>query len=220
MKARKLGGFDIIAPVYDVLASLVFGKSIRNAQLHYLSEIRDGSRVLILGGGTGWLLAELLRINPDCQVWYIEASAKMLEKARKKIATLPRACVHFIHGTEEQLPLHVGYDAVITNFYFDLFSSSSLVKPMKNIGKSFLPSGKLLVSDFTETNLWWQSAMLSAMYLFFRWVSGIEATQLPDWQHQLRNLNFDCKKSRCFYGNFIKSSVYEFYSRDTEYGAG
>ncbi len=209
MKSRKVGGFDGIAPIYDGLAKIVFGNSIRHAQLHFLREIPEASSVLILGGGTGWLLLALLRINPDCQVCYIEASHKMLESARDKISTLPKAKVHFIHGTEEVLPVHARYDAVIANFYFDLFSSPSLEMLVKDISKWISPAGKLLVSDFTDNQVWWQSALLSFMYLFFRLVCGIEAIRLPDWQHQLGSLDFVCKKSKGFYRNFIKSSVYE-----------
>ena len=83
-------GFDLIAPYYDSLARLVFGDSIRHCQLEYLDKIPPGAQVLILGGGTGWLLGELMKINPSCRVWYLESSIKMLEMTKGKVR-----CIEF-----------------------------------------------------------------------------------------------------------------------------
>jgi len=213
MKSENLNGFDRIAPVYDLLVGIVFGKSIRNAQLYFLSDIPKRSNVLILGGGTGWLLEELLKVNPDCNVWYVEASRKMLERTQKKIATRPTTCVHYIHGTEAFLPQDISFDAVITNFYFDLFSSVSLHKVLNHIVKSMLPHAVLLISDFTNTNVWRHRILLMIMYRFFRLVSGIESTHLPDWQNQLKHVGLGEVKSKLFYGGFIKSSVYSMPAR-------
>ena len=107
MNSKKINGFDVIAPVYDGLATMVFGRAIRKAELHYLSEVREGSKVLVVGGGTGRLLADLLKINPNCQIWYVEASEAMVRIARSNIRKLPNANVHFIHGTQTELPSHV-----------------------------------------------------------------------------------------------------------------
>ncbi|MEP5106138.1 MAG: methyltransferase type 12, partial [Ekhidna sp.] len=48
--------FDFVAPIYDRLSKLVFGKSLIKAQAYHLKVIGDKDRVLILGGGTGKLL--------------------------------------------------------------------------------------------------------------------------------------------------------------------
>ena len=54
----------------------------------FLDRIAADSKVLILGGGSGWLLEELSKINTDVTVVYVEASKVMLTKA-KKYANLP-----------------------------------------------------------------------------------------------------------------------------------
>lgn len=213
MSANRIGGFDAVAPWYDMLATLVFGQSIKNAQRFFLRDIQKGGKVLILGGGTGWLLADLFRVNPDCEVWYVDASSAMLTRAQSYIADNGNLRIHFIHGTQEQLPLHVTYDAVIANFYFDLFSLSSLEIRVRQIRRLILPGGKLFVADFKKNNSWWQSQLLSFMYLFFRLLCDIEASSLPDWQQLLLDSKFKRTASRLFYGNFISSDVYEIVSK-------
>ena len=113
-----LNGFNTIAKIYDTLAKIVFGRVIKKAQLHFLNEIPIEAKVLILGGGTGWILNSILKIRPAVEVWYIEASTKMISIAKKKVVGFNN--IHFIHGTEQNIPVDQHYDVVITNFYFDL----------------------------------------------------------------------------------------------------
>ncbi len=209
MNSIRTGGFDKIAPLYDALATMVFGDAIRKSELYFLSEVRKAGRVLILGGGTGRLLPDLLTTNPHCEIWYVDSSSAMIRIAKSNVTDFPNARIHFIQGTQAQIPLGVQYHAVIANFYFDLFSTPTLKQSLEEIHHALLPDGKLLVADFTKNNLWWQAALLVFMYFFFRCFCDIEATELPDWQRQLAGHNFKLKSSREFYGNFIKSAVYE-----------
>src|SRR4051812_19943989 len=114
-----MNGFDRLAPVYDKLAGLVFGKAIVDAQLIFLDEVRAGDRVLILGGGTGWVLKELLRRQPACEVWYVDSSQRMIELATRNCGNPSN--VHFVLGTELSIPTML-FDVVIMNFFLDLFS--------------------------------------------------------------------------------------------------
>ncbi|NJM24788.1 MAG: hypothetical protein HC859_03975 [Bacteroidia bacterium] len=75
----RRNGFDILAPHYDWMAALVYGSSIRKAQLCFAGHIPDGASVLILGGGTGWYLRALMKRRPTCKVHYVEASKKMID---------------------------------------------------------------------------------------------------------------------------------------------
>ncbi len=126
MCKSRLNGFDAVAGIYDGLARLVYGKSLHAAQAQFLPVIPSDAKVLIIGGGTGWLLHELLLLNTGCQVWYVEASAKMIVAAQKKIGNDAR--VHFIHGTEAAIPEEVVFDVVITNFFLTCLHSPPLYK--------------------------------------------------------------------------------------------
>ncbi len=205
---RKMarGGFDKIAKVYDGLARMVFGKSTRQAQLFFLNEIQSTSRVLILGGGTGWLLVHLLKIEPQCEVWYIEASSKMLELSKEKTKHSNR--VHFIHGTENDIPSKIKFDVVIASFYFDLFTDASLDSVVRKIQQGIKSDALWLVTDFINGKKWWQRTLLKIMYLFFQITCGIESSKLPDWNQQLQRMGLVKVKSKFFFMEFIEATLY------------
>ncbi len=202
-----LNGFDRIAFLYDLLAKLVFGSNIINSQKHFLSKIQDCSKVLILGGGTGWLLTELLKQRPGCEVWYIEASEKMIALSQKKIKG--RGSVHFIHGTENDIPPLIKYDAVISNFYLDLFTNRQLENVVYKIISSLNHDSPWIVTDFVDTNKWWQKLLLKLMYLFFRITCNIGSQQLPQWNKVILGKGIKKTESRLFYSGFIETACYQ-----------
>lgn len=199
-------GFDLLAPVYDQLARLVFGKDIVHAQLFFLDRIRARDRVLILGGGTGWLLEELLKKQPHCEVWYVEASLKMMNLAKKKCAN--QSNVHFIQGTQWAIPSTM-FDVVIMNFFLDLFSEEQIDGLIGKIKPITKPDGIWLVTDFEKEDKWWQHVLLIVMIGFFRLTCGIEAKRLPDLRSIFRKHGVVEIKSRSYFRRFIKTGVYK-----------
>ena len=204
----KLNGFDRIAFIYDFLAKLVFGKSIIDSQKFFLSNISDNSKVLILGGGSGWLLSEFLKQKPNCEVWYIEASEKMISLSKGKIENIRN--VHFIHGTEQDIQLSIKYDVLITNFYLDLFTNHQLLNIITKIRSVMKAEAQWIVTDFVNNKRWWQSIMLKVMYWFFRITCSIESRQLPEWNRLVEKAGVKEVSSKVFYGGFIKTALYRF----------
>ena len=200
-------GFDSLAPFYDMLARMIYGKSIVEAQTAFLDIIPPFSRVLILGGGTGWLLTELLRGHPTCEVWYIESSANMLSMAIKK--NNDDGQVHFMMGTEEDIP-NCQFDIVITHFFLDLFSALTLQGVIQKIFVASRPSAYWMVADFVDHGKWWQRLLLKIMYSFFRQTCRIEARMLPPWSGILVQSGLRMEHRRLYYGGFIESTVYRF----------
>jgi len=203
-----LNRFDSIAFMYDFLAKFVFGRSITDSQKFFLNKIEDSSKVLILGGGTGWLLADLLKMKPNCEVWYIEASAKMIDLAKAKTGI--KYPVHFIHGTEQDIPATAQFDVVITNFYFDMFTGDSLPQVINKIKTSVKPGALWIVTDFIDNNRWWQKFLLQTMYAFFRITCSLEMHRLPDWRRSIREIGVIKSESRFFYKGFIETALYQF----------
>ena len=204
----SLNGFNAIAPYYDSLKRLVFGKAIFNSQVHFLQCLPKGGKILILGGGSGEILRPLLEENPDCTIWYVEASSRMLAQARKNSGSGARTNILFIHGTERMLPKEVVFDAVVAQFFFDLFPEVKLSEVYGDLHQRLTKVGVVLVTDFVDGGKWWQRILLRTMYKFFRITSGIAARRLPDWEEQLRLTDFTEAKFQLFYGGFIKATIW------------
>ena len=196
-------GFDRLAPVYTLLTKIIFGGMIQKAQLHFLTHISSDDRVLILGGGSGDLLKLILEKHPRLIIDYIDISPKMLELARQKVQNA--ANVNFIEGTEQNIP-GTSYSIAITNFYLDLFTDPTLAEVITTIKKSLQHPAKWLVTDFVNEKIW-QRIMLWIMYRFFRSTTGIEASQLPDWESAIKKTKARVVDSKRFYCGFIKACV-------------
>lgn len=207
MSTTSLNHFDRIAEIYDVLARLVFGRSIVKAQTNYLPRIEENSKVLFLGGGSGWLVEELMKYCPSAQVWYIEASAKMISLTQKR--NFPQMNITFIHGTEESIPEDLVFNTIITNFYLDLFPGIVQRKIIQRIASKLAPHGNWFVTDFVDEGKIWQRLLLKSMYIFFRFTSKIQANELADWRKQLQEIGFKKMESTAFFRGFIISAIYK-----------
>lgn len=202
---RIAKGFDRLASVYSGLTQLVFGKTLQRAQRHFLYSIQPHDHILILGGGSGDLLKSLLSHKPDITVDYIDISPNMIKLSKKK--TKNPSTVNFITGTEQHIPART-YSVIITNFYLDLFSDITLQQVVQKIKGYVSTDTRWLATDFVNEK-GWHKVFLSCMYLFFRIITPIEASRLPDWQAGLQKAGMEEIKSKKFYRGFIKSSVYK-----------
>lgn len=200
----RRSSFDSVAWFYDPLVRLVFGQSMVQSQTQFLNRIRDGAAVLVLGGGTGWILDEIFARADPAEVCYVETSSKMLEKAKKRRM---KGIVRFVSGTWRGLPPEK-FDVVITNYFLDLFTDSTLTEVIPSISNLLKDEGIWLATDFTAAR-WWHRLMLSVMYWFFRVLCRIEARSLPAWEHALTNAGFRSKEHAFHYRGFMKSVLFK-----------
>ncbi|HQQ96956.1 MAG TPA: class I SAM-dependent methyltransferase [Cyclobacteriaceae bacterium] len=200
----RLNGFDSIAGIYDVLAKLVYGPSIQHAQTHFLPIASNCTSILILGGGTGWLLRHIREVNATAHIVYVDASSAMLNRARRYATTN----IDFIHGTEENIPVNGRFDLIVTPFYLDLFDDDKLTDVVNMIKKVIVPGSYWLATDFVHTSTWWGTMLEKVMYLFFRSICHIESTRLPAWEDIMKCAGFEMQDSASFYRGFIKTVWY------------
>lgn len=203
--SRIAKGFDLLAPVYDKLARGVIGKGIVESQKHFLEKLPATGRVLMLGGGTGWLLPILATTRPQLSIDYVELSERMLQHAR---AQKSNERIRFIRGTQQDIPTGK-YDIVITNFYLDLFTDLTLSHVVQKIKSSMSPEAQWIVTDFVKTKRK-HRAMLWIMYRFFRVVAGIEANTLPAWPDILAKAGARMEDEKIFSNGFIKTALFRF----------
>lgn len=199
--------FDVIAPVYDLLSRMVYGKSIVAAQKYFLKDIPEGAHVLIVGGGTGWIIEELFAVNKTCSVVYIEASQKMLQKAQNRMNSSDKSRIQFIFQSE--MPSEGSYDVIITNFFLDVFPSDKLIYIIQQLKDRVVTNGRWIVTDFVDDGKRWKRFLLKVMYAFFRSVSKLEASILPPWQRLLMDAGMQRNGVKRFYAGFIETAIYQ-----------
>ena len=213
-QAAPTADFGRLARVYDLLAGLVFGRALRQAQR---AALRAGlplagprPHVLVLGGGPGWVLTELLRQCPAARVLYLETSAAMLARAQARLRQhLPQAGaqVEFRQGSEQALKFAEQFDAIVTFFVLDCFTLDDFSTGVARLQAARRPGAPWLVADFGPPQRWWQRIMLRTMYLFFGLAVGLRAQQLPPWPAALAALGLKTRFQSVYYARFILSQV-------------
>lgn len=210
---RNSASFDFVAAFYDPLARLVFGSALRRAQQAALAHLPPGApSVLIVGGGTGWVLGEVLRLRPTARILYLEASAVMLRKSEahlRRLAPAQAAQVEFQLGTEANLPPSAQFDALVTFFLLDLFPPPDLRMLLQRLQAACRPEARWLVADFCPPRTWWQRGLLAVMYRFFRLTANVQARQLPPWPAELARLGWRRFAHAQFFRGLIAAAAYQ-----------
>jgi len=199
--------YDNSAWFYDRLSRVIYGRAIIRSQVYLLQFIPAGSNVLIVGGGTGWILEEIAKVHPSgLKITYIEISAKMMALSRKRNAGSNKVNyinepIEIVSGLEDQ-------DIVITPFLFDNFTEQTLQKVFSHIDKKLKPAGLWLNADFHITGKWWQKLLLKSMFTLFRLICSIESSQLPGIEKCFEQHRYSIINQKSSFGEFILSTVY------------
>lgn len=203
--------YDPIARYYDALSRLVFFRAQLRAQIDQLSFIPANSKILIAGGGTGWILEEIAKVHPaGLNITYVEISAKMLELSKKR--DVKANTVTYILAAAEDLEISTSYDVIITAFLFDNFPAALISQVFDKFHAALKNNGLWLFSDFyytADTGRRWQWYLLKLMYFFFKQVSDVEATELINTAYCFEEAAYRVLKTAHYYGGFIKSIVYQ-----------
>lgn len=203
--------YDPIAKYYDVLSRLVFQRSQVRAQTDQLKFIPAGSRILIVGGGTGWILEDITKLHPaGLHITYVEISARMLELAARR--DTGENVLRFLNAKAEDLQPDINYDVIITAFLFDNFSAATVNKVFSILHGMLKPKALWLFSDFHDDPLkgkFWQKWLLETMYFFFRRISSVQADRLTDTEPLFSSHQYAVLQSMKYYSGFIRARVYQ-----------
>lgn len=212
MSHKLSANFNGIAPFYDMLARMVFGKSIKKSQLAYLNHVPTQANVLIIGGGTGWIVNELLLRAKPGKIDYVEQSKKMLNSAKQRLTKREYTTqINFIHGNESAIPENEQYDVIITNFFLDIFTYAHLKIIVDTLYQHLKPGGGWIVTDFDDQQCkqsWWKQTLIKFMYFFFRMTTGLEGNKLHNFGAVLEEKNMRFVRSTPFFHNMIFSGYF------------
>lgn len=192
---------------YDRLSALVYGEALIKAQIWLLQFIEPGSKVLLVGGGTGRILEEIGKIHPsDLTITYVEIAPQMMTLSKKK--NYGSNEVIFVNDAVENVKLAPTFDVVFTPFLFDNFTEDNFQKIFAHIHQRLKPGGQWLNTDFQLTGRWWQHILLRSMFIFFRLICRIEGNKLPNIKKCFADHGYAPIDEQTFYGKFILSSAY------------
>lgn len=178
--------FNAIARPYRWLEYLAFGRALENCRFHYLSQLLDSRRALILGDGDGRFLAQLLVHNRNLQADAVDSSATMLGLLRQRCeAATPnldtRLRTH--HSDALTFPLEGSYDLIATHFFLDCLTQRDLDALIERSTKHLDPGAFWLVSDFRIPNGPMHipaKLIVRTLYLAFGILTRLRSTHLPD----------------------------------------
>ena len=203
--------YDKIANYYDTLSRLVFFKSQVNAQINQLRYVPENSSVLVVGGGTGWILEELTKVRSEgLKIVYVEISAKMIALSKKR--NYGNNETEFVNQRIEAFVPDKLFDVILTPFLFDNFSEERGGKVFGQLDSYLKANGWWLIVDFSlnKTNgKWWKWLLLKSMYRFFKLLRIVEATNLVDMHPYFLKSNYQIVEERLYYGSFIKATVFK-----------
>ncbi|WP_162242744.1 class I SAM-dependent methyltransferase [Dyadobacter sp. Leaf189] len=203
--------YDRVAWFYDPLSRIVFRNAQIQAQQALIPYIPEHANILIAGGGTGGILEAIADQYPaGLRITYVEISEKMIRKAEKRFTG--KNTVTFVHSAIEDYAAKSHFDVVITAFLFDNFTQEKADRIFQKLDKLLQPDGKWLFTDFhidKKSSRSWKTWLLKSMYLFFKFFSEVEASQLPDTTSLFKKAGYHAIFTAFWYRKFIHSSIYQ-----------
>jgi SAM-dependent methyltransferase len=208
--------FDRIARHYRWLETVTFGSVLQKARTCWIKAIVAPKRILILGEGNGRFLCELLRVHRNASVDCVDASARMLELACRRVRrVLPEAVsrVRFLQEDIISWSPPGSYDLLVTNFVLDCFPQDEVNLIVRKVAQAATPNAYLLLADFSiprkflsrvHARIW-----LALMYGFFRATTGIRAKRLADPTSELEANGFVCLSQSHWRLGLVKSELWQ-----------
>jgi ubiquinone/menaquinone biosynthesis C-methylase UbiE len=201
--------YNRIAKIYDGLSRIIYQKSIVKAQVFLIQMIKSNDNILIVGGGTGWILDEIAKLQrQNLSVVYVEKSSSMINLAKKRNALSLKTT--FIQNAVEGYNANEKFDVIITAFLFDNFKKEKIEFVFAKLDDYLKNRGIWLYADFVNDQFnkkMWQQFLLKTMYTFFSITAGIETQELFNVQPYFAS-NYELITEEFYYSRFIQAKAY------------
>jgi ubiquinone/menaquinone biosynthesis C-methylase UbiE len=202
--------FDSIASFYPLLEQIVFGSTLSRARGVFMTRVRDGNHILLIGEGNGRFLSEALKQISAASFTVVDSSARMLAATARRIATVdgcPR--VELIHADilEWRSPAR-HYDRVVTHFFLDLFTPDHIRQIVEKISRLATEDALWINVDFTSDSPHLrQKILMWTQYRFFRISARIESARLFDSRQWIRQSGWEILDTRSLDSGWISAQL-------------
>ena len=200
--------YCLIAPVYEFFSHLVFGKDFQRSKTAFLDRIQPGNTVLVLGGGTGSILPELVnRCGISGRILYMETSWEMLRRSRQQLKPSAAARVDWVHSSQvSDLPA-LKVDAIISHYLLDVLSDNDIDRLFLEIQPRIHWETCWIFADFfPKADREW---LLVAMIYLFRLLTRHPRKDLPEYHSYFQKWGWKQVDSVSFQGGFFRAICYK-----------
>lgn len=195
-------GFDRLASSYGGLEHFLFGSRLQEMRCVYLAQLANCQDILLIGEGTGLFLEKLLLVNPKAKVTVIDQSAKMIKRARGRVAGQDLHRVSFQTVAFENFRSANEFDAVCTFFFWDCFEKDRIREMLPLLPHCMKREGLWFEVDFFEDQQGallsriWHYFLLRFLYGFFGYATGIEARWVEEIEPLAKENGFSLTHSQ------------------------
>ncbi len=182
-----------IARAYRWLEYAAFGSALQRSRETFVERLGSARNIAVFGGGDGRCFKVILRECPVASIDAYDIDPVMIAFARRRIPAKDAARVTFHQADARTLTLKAAsYDAVITHYFLDCFSTEELDALIPKLGASLRPGGRWLFADFAIPPAsafpflrWRARATIAVLCWFFRWQVQHPLKQLPPIESKL-----------------------------------
>ncbi|WP_231753238.1 class I SAM-dependent methyltransferase [Rosistilla carotiformis] len=210
-----------MAPWYQTLEQLRFGKTLQRGRVRLLPELAEyfcsrssaqAPRVLFLGDGDGRLLEAFLVACPEARVTSVDISPRMVSLQKSRVGERGMA-VGWQVADVEAIEFPAGrFELVVTPFFLDCFDAVELDRLIPRVAAWLAPAALWYVVDFQVPagglRRLWARFWLAVMHAFFRWQTGLRSRQVVDPAPILHSLGFHCWVDRHVHARMVRSTLY------------
>jgi len=203
--------FSSLSSIYDVLGLLMFQGSLHSSQVYFFDKMPKIKKALILGGGTGKFLVDLLNSVLVEKVIYVDISPGMIAKAKDKVRKLKlENKVEFICGGFESIPVGQ-YDLICTHYFLDCFEEEHIVEMLQVLKKSLSENGVWHFTDFylDSGSSFLRKKFVAFLYFFFRTSCGLKVDKLANFKKVFKNTGFKRIEEKYFRRRLLRTALYK-----------
>lgn len=202
--------YDRVAGIYDITSRIVFLGKQQRIQRQVIRFIRSWDRVLIAGGGSGWILEDdYIQSLKGVDIDFVDNSARMLRLASGR--RLGPLNVQFRQENIFDFMSSGQYDVIFTSFLFDNFEAEECRALFDRLDGLLKHGGRWLNCDFSINNrygAWWKKTILSLMHHFFNCMAGVSTRSLTDDINLFEGGGYVLEYEEYLYLHFLSGKVF------------
>lgn len=214
---------------------LSFGRALERCRFHFLPQLADTRRALLLGDGDGRFAERLLRtmvgsgtsFEGDApaatEAWgsgakrvvAIDGSQAMLKLLRARCVFADKLLATYVADIARGLPYPVHgerFDLVTTHFFLDCLSTEEVERLVVDVRPLMTADARWIVSEFAvplrggmRLPAW---LVVRALYFSFRLLTGLRTQRLPDYKRVMQAHGLVLQEQSSMLGGLLTAELW------------